>query len=255
MTFQPTCAPNEEAPRETPPDEIEVSLSLSLSLSLRIYRSLSVSTLSLRFYLSLFSISPFHFLSLSFILPLSSAPHTRARAQEHVTIELVLTFSPLSQEEQRIGTSSPPWLSVPKVDFLFKLESKIACQISHAKFPNPFPPSQGRNKEQPDYEAQAGVNVEGMQRITNNIYCNLSIQGADTSSGSANQTVFKMCRFFFLPLQSTLTLLDSLTHATCTGRTINDVVQSARSHRRLQRGPPLQGAFTGSPIRLPTVFC
>ena len=199
MTFQPTCAPNEEAPRETPPDEIEVSLSLSLSLSLRIYRSLSVSTLSLRFYLSLFSISPFHFLSLSFILSLSSAPHTRARAQEHVTIELVLTFSPLSQEEQRIGTSSPPWLSVPKVDFLFKLESKIACQISHAEFPNPFPPSQGRNKEQPDYEAQAGVNVEGMQRITNNIYCNLSIQGADTSSGSANQTVFKMCRFFFSP--------------------------------------------------------
>ena len=164
------------------------SLSPSLSLSVSIALS-PFLPLSLRFYLSLFSISPFHFLSLSFILSLSSAPHTRARAQEHVTIELVLTFSPLSQEEQRIGTSSPPWLSVPKVDFLFKLESKIACQISHAEFPNPFPPSQGRNKEQPDDEAQAGVNVEGMQRITNNIYCNLSIQGADTSSGSANQTV------------------------------------------------------------------
>jgi hypothetical protein len=86
MTFQPTCAPtNEEAPRETPPDEIEVSLSFSLSLSpylslsLRFYLSLSVST-SLSFLSPPFTFFPF--LSSS----LSLQPLIRVRARRNMSL-------------------------------------------------------------------------------------------------------------------------------------------------------------------------
>ena len=78
------------------------------------------------------------------------------------------------------------------------MQGKIACQVSHADFfLIIFLTTQGRNKaQQPEEGAEAGGNIQNILFIKN-MYSNLSIQGPDTSSGIANQTVFKMRRLFF----------------------------------------------------------